>query len=55
MLRNWKLSMVFLFLSGLVLLFIVAPLAGMFLKTSLPQYANTVSDPVLCAASGLPF
>jgi molybdate/tungstate transport system permease protein len=47
MLRNWKLSMVFLFLSGLVLLFIVAPLAGMFLKTSLPQYASTVSDPVV--------
>jgi molybdate/tungstate transport system permease protein len=39
--------MVFLFLSGLVLLFIVAPLAGMFLKTSLPQYASTVSDPVV--------
>jgi molybdate/tungstate transport system permease protein len=47
MLRNWKLNMVFLFLSGLVLLFIVAPLAGMFLKTSLPQYVTTVSDPVV--------
>ncbi|MBW6498741.1 MAG: ABC transporter permease [Bacteroidales bacterium] len=47
MLRNWKLSMVFLFLSGLVLLFIVAPLAGMFLNTSAGQYADTLTDPTV--------
>ncbi|MEE4176518.1 MAG: ABC transporter permease [Bacteroides sp.] len=47
MLRNWKLSMVFLFLSGLVLLFIVAPLAGIFLKTSLPQYSQVIADPAV--------
>jgi len=47
MLRNWKLSMVFLFLSGLVLLFIVAPLAGLFLNTSAGQYADTLADPTV--------
>lgn len=40
-------SMVFLFLSGLVLLFIVAPLAGMFLNTSAGQYADTLTDPTV--------
>ncbi len=44
MLQNWKISLVFLFLSGLVLLFIVAPLAGMFLQTSAGQYADSVAD-----------
>jgi len=39
--------MVFLFLSGLVLLFIVAPLAGMFLNTSAGQYADTLTDPTV--------
>ncbi|MFO7999175.1 MAG: ABC transporter permease [Bacteroidales bacterium] len=45
MLRNWKLGLLFMFLSGLVLLFIVAPLAGLFLKTSGLQYSETLSDP----------
>jgi len=31
-------------LSGLILLFIIAPLAGMFLHTSLPQYKETLAD-----------
>jgi len=39
--------MVFLFLSGLVLLFIVAPLAGLFLNTSAGQYADTLADPTV--------
>jgi len=47
MLQNRRLSLVFMFLGGLVLLFIIAPLAGMFLKTSLPQYAQTAADPVV--------
>lgn len=37
--------MVFMFLSGLVLLFIIAPLAGLFLKTQGHQYADTLADP----------
>jgi molybdate/tungstate transport system permease protein len=47
MLQNRRLSLVFMFLGGLVLLFIIAPLAGMFLKTSLPQYIETAADPVV--------
>ncbi len=45
MLENRTLHLIFLFLSGLILLFIVAPLAGMFLKTSGSQYVQTISDP----------
>ncbi len=44
MLQSWKISLVFLFVSGFVLIFIVAPLAGMFLHTSGAQYAATVAD-----------
>ncbi len=44
MLQNWKTGLIFLFLSGLILLFIVAPLAGMFLQTSVSQYADTIAD-----------
>ncbi len=45
MLHNWKLGLVFLFFSGFILLFIVAPIAGMFLQTTVSQYADTVADP----------
>ncbi|MBE0638285.1 MAG: ABC transporter permease [Bacteroidales bacterium] len=38
-------NLIFLFLSGLILLFIIAPLAGMFLQTSGVQYTETISDP----------
>jgi molybdate/tungstate transport system permease protein len=45
MLENRTLNLFFLFMSGLLLLFIVAPLAGMFLQTSGVQYVQTVNDP----------
>lgn len=45
MLQSRGMTLVFLFLSGLILLFIVAPLAGMFLQTSVSQYIETVNDP----------
>ncbi len=45
MFTNWKTSLIFLFLSGLILLFIVAPLAGMFIQTSGSQYVETIADP----------
>jgi molybdate/tungstate transport system permease protein len=45
MLQNRALNLFFLFLSGLILLFIVAPLAGMFLQTSGAQYVETIRDP----------
>jgi molybdate/tungstate transport system permease protein len=47
MLNNWKTRLIFLFLSGLVLLFIVAPLAGLFLRTTASQYITTIQDPVV--------
>lgn len=37
--------LVFSFLGGLVLLFVVAPLAGMVLNTSFPQLAQTAAEP----------
>lgn len=45
MLQNSRLSLLFMFMGGLALLFIIAPLAGMFLKTTLPQYSQTIADP----------
>lgn len=45
MLHNRLLNVIFLFLSGLILLFIIAPLAGMFLKTSVSAYVDTATDP----------
>lgn len=44
MLRSWRIRLVFLFLSGFILLFIVAPLLGMFLNTSIDQYGETLAD-----------
>jgi molybdate/tungstate transport system permease protein len=44
MFNNWKSSLVVLAFSGLVLLFIVAPLGGMLLQTSGAQYLDTISD-----------
>ena len=43
--RLEPLHLVFSFLGGLVLLFIVAPLAGMVLKTSVPEVVATAVDP----------
>lgn len=40
---NW-LEVIFVFLGGAVLLFIVAPLAGIFLSTGLPVLSQTVAD-----------
>lgn len=47
MLNNWKLGLLFMFLSGMVLLFVLAPLAGMFLRTTGSQYAEAVTDPLV--------
>lgn len=44
MLTSWKSRLVVLAFSGLVLLFIVAPLAGMLLKTTGTQYIDTIAD-----------
>ncbi len=44
MFSSWKSSLVVLTFSGLVLLFIVAPLAGMLLQTPGTQYLDTIAD-----------
>ncbi len=41
--RSW-INLTFIFLGGLVLLFIIAPLAGMFLKTSSSDFIETAGD-----------
>ena len=41
--RSW-INLTFIFLGGLVLLFIIAPLAGMFLKTSSGDFIDTAGD-----------
>ena len=42
--------LVFAFLGGLVLLFIVAPLAGMFLDTGVPEFMETARDKQVTAS-----
>ena len=42
--------LVFAFLGGLVLLFIVAPLAGMFLDTGVPEFMETAGDKQVTAS-----
>jgi molybdate/tungstate transport system permease protein len=43
--RNEPAHLIFAALGGLVLLFVIAPLAGMFLKSSSGQIAETAGDP----------
>jgi molybdate/tungstate transport system permease protein len=45
MLNDWRIKTLFTLLSGLILLFILAPIAGMLFKTSAGEYAATLSDP----------
>ncbi len=47
MIKNWGIKIAFLLLSGLILLFIIAPLAGLFLHTSIPQFQETLADDVV--------
>ena len=42
--RYQPMQLLFIFLGGLVLLFIIAPLAGMFLATSPAEFFDTASD-----------
>ena len=38
-------NLIMIFLGGVVLLFIIAPLAGIFLNTSAGDFATTACDP----------
>jgi molybdate/tungstate transport system permease protein len=44
MLNDWRSRLIIIFLSGLIILFIVAPLLGMLLKTSPSDYIKTLQD-----------
>ncbi len=44
MLNNWKIRIFLAALSGLILLFIVAPLLGMMLRTTPQEYVRTIQD-----------
>ena len=52
-LNNTTTRLVFLFLSGILLLFIVAPLLGLFLSTSLPDLFETIKDTDVQRSIGL--
>lgn len=45
MFQDWRTRVVLIFLSGLIVLFIVAPIAGMLLQTSAAEYMGAISDP----------
>ncbi|MDD2289474.1 MAG: ABC transporter permease [Bacteroidales bacterium] len=51
--NNTTTRLVFLFLSGFLLLFIVAPLLGLFFSTSLPDLFETIKDPQVQESIGL--
>ncbi len=44
MLRDWRTNILILFFSGFILLFIVSPIVGMFLKTGVSDYGTTLAD-----------
>ncbi len=44
------LTLVFTVLGGIVLLFLIAPLAGLVLQSSLPELSETITDPEVCSS-----
>jgi len=50
MLGNWKFRAFLMFASGLILLFIVAPLASLFLQTPSPQFSQAINDPTVTSS-----
>jgi len=52
MLNNWKIRLFLAALSGLILLFIVAPLLGMMIKTSPGEYLSTIQDDEVSGSIG---
>jgi molybdate/tungstate transport system permease protein len=53
MLNDWRSRLIIIFLSGLIILFIVAPLLGMLLKTSPSDYIKTLQDEEVTSSIGL--
>ena len=44
MLKDWRTKLTIIFFSGLIILFIVAPLLGLLLRTSPAEYLQTIQD-----------
>lgn len=44
MLKDWRIKIIFTGIGGLILLFIIAPVAGMLLQTSISEYVDTIND-----------
>lgn len=53
MLKDWRTQLTVIFFSGFILLFIVAPIAGLLLRTSPAEYANTIRDNEVASSIGL--
>jgi len=53
MLRNWKINVLFIALGGFILLFIIAPILGVYLKTSFEDYSATLADEEVRRSIGL--
>jgi molybdate/tungstate transport system permease protein len=53
MLNDWRSRLAIIFTSGLVLLFIIAPLLGMLLKTSPSEYLIAIQDKEVSSSIGL--
>lgn len=53
MLRDWRTQLTVIFFSGFILLFIVAPIAGLLLRTSPAEYAHTIQDNEVASSIGL--
>ncbi|GEM_PF-6276633 len=53
MFRNWKIKILFIALGGFIVLFIVAPIIGIYLKTSFEDYSFTIADEQVRRSIGL--
>ena len=53
MFRNWKIKIIFIALGGFIVLFIVAPIIGVYLKTSFEDYGATLADEQVRRSIGL--
>jgi len=53
MFRNWKINVLFIALGGFILLFIIAPILGVYLKTSFEDYSATLADEEVRRSIGL--
>ncbi|TVQ12949.1 MAG: ABC transporter permease subunit [Bacteroidetes bacterium] len=50
MLKDWRTRLAIVFFSGLIILFIVAPLLGLLLRTSPSEYVQTLQDKEVSAS-----